>query len=99
MRKTILGAAVFALLALAPFALKPAQAMTLPAPSGLASALGEVSIAEDVACRRVWRCGRYGCGWRRVCWGPPRGFYRPYGYRSHRYGYGHRRWHRGWHRW
>jgi hypothetical protein len=19
-------------------------------------------------CRRVWRCGPWGCGWRRVCW-------------------------------
>lgn len=58
-------------------------------------------------CRRVWRCGPWGCGWRRVCWGAPiypYGAYvvpRPYvypgpywGYRAYRpwgYGFGYRR--------
>ncbi|HVV61009.1 MAG TPA: hypothetical protein VHD14_04550 [Pseudolabrys sp.] len=69
-----------------------AEAMTLPAPSGLAAAVTESSMAEEVAyyCRRVWRCGYWGCGWRRVCsWAPGpyyyRGYYRPYPYYGYRY--------------
>jgi hypothetical protein len=48
----------------------PASAMTLPAPTGLQATLDGTNFTQDVAyvCRHVWRCGPYGCGWRRVCW-------------------------------
>lgn len=54
-------------------ALIPGQAQAIPlaaAPGSLATV--DTSGAEKVqyGCRRVWRCGRWGCGWRRVCRGP-----------------------------
>jgi len=64
-----------------------AEAMTVTSPAGLAAAIEQTSLAQDVAygCRPVWRCGYYGCGWRRACfwrpgpyWGPGYGYYRPY---------------------
>jgi hypothetical protein len=82
-----------------------AEAMPI-APAPLASDAGLVTQVQ-YGCPRVWRCGPYGCGWRRVCYGGPvypyYGYrpYRPYyGYRSYwRYGYrpfgprwGYRRW-------
>ena len=73
-------------------ALAPAQAMAISTPAGIAAAVDTTSLAQDVAyvCNRVWRCGPYGCGWRRACFwtGGPR--YRGY------YGYGPRR---HWRRW
>jgi hypothetical protein len=59
-----------------------AQAMPL---APLSTAADNASPVEQVqyGCRRVWRCGPYGCGWRRVCWGPRvhyRPYYRPYVY-------------------
>ncbi|MGB7259619.1 MAG: hypothetical protein WBD48_16200 [Pseudolabrys sp.] len=75
-----------------------AEAMTLPAPAGLSDAVTQSSMAETIAygCRRVWRCGAWGCGWRRVCaWVPGPyyygGYYRPY--YGYRYGWGWRRRH------
>ena len=69
-----------------------AEAMTLAAPVGMHEAVGDVDLAQDAAyvCRRVWRCGYYGCGWRRACWWTGRGYY----YGRHRYyRHGHyRRW-------
>jgi hypothetical protein len=66
-------------------AVAPSGADAMPvASSALASALREEPLAEKVAyyCRPVWRCGYYGCGWRRACaWAPgpyAYGFYRPY---------------------
>jgi hypothetical protein len=75
--------------------------------------LAPLSTAADTArhidhvqygCRRVWRCGPYGCGWRRVCYQRPMvryyapvyrpyRVYRPYGFYQPYgyYGYG-RRW-------
>ena len=90
MRRTILAAAAtVAVLAGAALAPQSAEAMTLPAPAGIAAAAQGNNLAQDVAyvCRRVWRCGPYGCGWRRSCyWTAPR-YYRPY-YRRHHW----RRW-------
>ena len=67
------------------------------------------SAIEQVAyiCRPVWRCGPWGCGWRRACfwrpgpygfYGPYRPFYRPYAF-ARPWGpyWGYRRW--GWRRW
>ncbi len=78
--------AVFGALLLVPL---PAPAATVAAPAELAATLNTVNPLQDVAyvCRRVWRCGRYGCGWRRVCrWTHRRPYWR------HRYW---RRYHRG----
>lgn len=84
MRRTVLSAAAaFAILAGAALVPQSAEAMTLPAPAGIAAAAQENTLAQDVAyvCRRVWRCGPYGCGWRRVCFETGPSFYR--GYRTY----------------
>lgn len=94
MRRTILAAAA-TLAVLVGGALTPqsAEAMTLPAPAGIAAAAQENTLAQDVAyvCRRVWRCGPYGCGWRRSCYYTrPYRYSRPYPYYRRHYHY--RRW-------
>jgi hypothetical protein len=76
-----------------------ADAMTMSTPAGIAAAVDSTSLAQDVAyyCRRVWRCGPYGCGWRRICgWTGPRYYGRYYYGRPYRYGYRHRYWRRHW---
>lgn len=89
-RAVLSAAATFAILAGAAMLPQNAEAMTLPAPAGIAAAVEGNNLAQDVAyvCRRVWRCGPYGCGWRRACyWTGPRFYGRPY-------------WrHRHWRRW
>jgi hypothetical protein len=100
MRRGALVTALSALFAVALLAAKPTQAMPISAPAGLAEAADELKVTENVTCSAVWRCGYYGCGWRRVCWAPyygGYGYYRPYyGYRYYRpyYGYGYRPWYR-----
>lgn len=92
MRRTFLAlSASLAVLAAGSLLPTSADAMTLAAPAGVQAAINENSLAQDVAyvCRRVWRCGYYGCGWRRACYytpgyygggygyyGPPRRYYR-----------------------
>jgi hypothetical protein len=92
MRRTVLAAAATAAV-LAGAALMPqtAEAMPLPAAAGIAAAVQENTLAQDVAyvCRRVWRCGPYGCGWRRSCYWTGRRYWRPHRYYRHRY---YRRW-------
>jgi hypothetical protein len=68
------------------------------APAPLASEAGLVTQVQ-YGCPPVWRCGPWGCGWRRACWGGPGPYYgygyRPYlgyGYRPWGFGWGHRRW-------
>ena len=53
-----------------------ADAKTVAMPAGIAKAID--SLAQDVAyvCRRVWRCGPWGCGWRRACWWTGPRYYR-----------------------
>lgn len=88
---TMAAAAAFAACALAS---PRAEAMPLAAPSGLSAAIQSENLTQDVAyiCRRVWRCGYWGCGWRRACsWGP--GGYYGYGYYG---GYRPWRYHRPW---
>jgi hypothetical protein len=63
------------------------QAMTLPAPAGIADQAQDTGLVTNVrtVCRGYWRHGRY---YRRCWWvGPPRGYYyRPYRhYRHHRH--------------
>jgi hypothetical protein len=66
-----------------------AEAMPI-APSRLATETGLVTQVQ-YACPPVWRCGPYGCGWRRVCYGGP--FYPYYGYGNRPYWrYGYRPW-------
>ena len=99
MRRTMLSAAAaLALLTAGAFLPDRAEAMTIAAPVGMQAAIGG-SLAQDAAyiCRRVWRCGYYGCGWRRACyWGPGPyygygyGYHGPYRYSRHRY------WRRHW---
>jgi hypothetical protein len=87
------AAAVLAVLAAVAIMADRAEAM--PAPADLQAAIGG-SLAQDAAyiCRRAWRCGYYGCGWRRACyWGP--GPYYGYGYGPRHY-WGHRHWRRHW---
>lgn len=89
MRRIVLAtAATLALLAAGSLAPGRAEAMTISTPAGIAAAVDATGLAQDVAyvCRRVWRCGPYGCGWRRACWwtGGPR-YYGPGPYWRHRY--------------
>lgn len=80
------------------------RANSMPVAPGAPLALNHsTSLVDQVqyGCRLVWRCGPWGCGWRRVCWRPPYAYYgygpyyrpyafaRPWGYR--RYGWGYRR--------
>jgi len=88
-RAALVFTATLAVLAAGSLSPSRANAMTLSTPSAVQAAVDDTSLAQDVAyiCRRVWRCGYWGCGWRRACyWTGPR------------WGYGWRRWHR-WHRW
>jgi hypothetical protein len=102
MRRIVLATATLAILAAGSITSNRAEAMTVTTPSGIQNALNENNLLQDVqvACRRVWRCGPYGCGWRRACWraAPYYGGYGGYGvyggYRPYYGGYGYRRW--GW---
>lgn len=86
MRKTVLATmAALAILACSSFVPERADAMTAPVPAGIRAVIDGSTLAQDIAyvCRRVWRCGPYGCGWRRACWwtGPyHRRYYRRYWY-------------------
>jgi hypothetical protein len=90
---TCLAAA--AVLAVAALASPSAEAMTVMVPSGLNAAIRDANPVQEAAynCRPVWRCGAWGCGWRRACWWGP-GPYGYYPYRPYRHGWhgGHRRW-------
>ncbi|HEY6023811.1 MAG TPA: hypothetical protein VIV34_06495 [Pseudolabrys sp.] len=86
MRRIFVASVVLAVISLAGvLATTTARSMTAPVAAGLAPAIDQANPVEDVAyvCRRVRRCGPYGCGWRRECWetgpgyGP--GYYRGYG--------------------
>lgn len=86
--KTVLAAG--AVMAAAAF-VSPANAMTLPAPAGFAAAIEHASPVQDAAyyCRPAWRCGYWGCGWRRACWSGGYGYYRPHRW-GDRWAWGHR---------
>jgi hypothetical protein len=93
-RRTILAIAA-ALALITGLSLAPQEAEAMPVTAGVATAVGGHSLVQDAAyvCRPIWRCGRYGCGWRRVCyWTPGRYWGRPY-WRG-RYWRGGRHWRR-----
>jgi hypothetical protein len=82
MRRTVLAtAATLAILTVGSLVPNRAEAMTVTTPIGIQAAIDGTNLVQDVACRRVWRCGPYGCGWRRVCWraAPYYGGYGGYG--------------------
>ena len=83
MRTFFVMAAAVAFTAIAPLA--PAHAMTIGDPAGLRAAIDATSVVETVPCRLVRRCGPWGCGWRRVCWGWPAYSYYPPMYYSPRW--------------
>lgn len=89
MRRLVLAvAATLALLAMGSLAPNRAEAMPVSTPAGIAAAVDAAGLAQDVAyvCRRAWRCGPYGCGWRRYCYNTyPRYYRRPPPYRYHGY--------------
>jgi len=63
----------------------PANAMTLPAPAGLAAAGEAANPVEQVrtVCRRYWN----GYRWRQRCFQTAPRFYGGYGYRPYRHSY------------
>lgn len=78
MRRFVFVAAAASLLcAAAVVAPQRAQAMALGDPTGLRAAIEATGVVESVRCRLVRRCGSFGCGWRRVCWGGPPIYYAP----------------------
>jgi hypothetical protein len=83
MRRIILTTAATLAILAAGSITNRADAMTVAMPAGIAKAIDGSSLAQDVAyvCRRVWRCGPWGCGWRRHCWWTGPRYYRGYGYR------------------
>ena len=78
----VVAATAVALPATALLAPQQAHAMALGDPAGMRAAIDAASVVESVPCRRVRRCGPFGCSWRRVCWGGPPVYYapRPYYY-------------------
>ena len=64
------------------------RAAALPLPGASAIEVAEkADLRQEAAyvCRRAWRCGPYGCGWRRSCyWTPgPLAYAYPYAYRPY----------------
>lgn len=97
MRKTLVAAAVAAIVSVGTLFTTGANAITLTAPAGIRPAIEGSSVVEQT--RYVcWNSRRPNGTWRRVCgWRPnyryvaPRAYYRPY-YRPYGYyGYGYRR--------
>jgi hypothetical protein len=105
MRKTLTMSIAVAGLLAAGALFSTAQAAPGAPSSGVADAVRQNSLTQDVAyvCRRVWRNGF----WQRRCFytggpvyygpGPGYGFYGPYPYYGYGYGYGPRRGY--WRRW
>jgi hypothetical protein len=99
MRKILLAFAATAMLAVGSLVTPPVQAMTLPAPAGMADAIDTVSLTDQVHCRRYVHRHRWGYSrgcrvvvrrhyWRpRVYWR-----HRPVHYRRHFVRRHYRRW-------
>jgi len=67
----VIAAAAAAIMAASSLAPRPAAAMALGDAAGVRAAIDATSVVESVPCRLVRRCGYWGCGLRRVCWGAP----------------------------
>jgi len=71
MRRIVLAtSAMLAILVLRSF-VPNAEAMTVASPASILHAPTDANLVENVACRRLYRCGPYGCNWRAVCWPDP----------------------------
>jgi uncharacterized membrane protein len=92
MRKLVLSMTALAAILAAGLVTVP-RAEALPVAPGVVAPVAGEGLLQDAAyyCRPIWRCGRYGCGWRRVC-----AWTRPY---VHRHYWGPRWRYRHWHRW
>ncbi|HET7911589.1 MAG TPA: hypothetical protein VFL49_06140 [Pseudolabrys sp.] len=91
MRRMIVSCVAIAITSLAGiFVAATAEAMTTSVPLAMAGILesGNSIQKAEYVCRRVRRCGPYGCGWRRQCWEAGPGYYGGgYGYYAPRRGY------------
>jgi len=71
MRRIVLvTCATLAILVLRAF-VPNAEARTFVSPGSSLHASGDANLVQDVACRRLYRCGPYECNWRAVCWPDP----------------------------
>lgn len=70
-RNVIAAAATFAIVTVGLPVPNHAEAVTVAMPAGIQAALKATNLVQDIGCRRMWRCGPYGCGWRPVCWDGP----------------------------
>jgi len=71
MRRIVLAtSATLAILVLRSF-VPTAEAMTLASPGSILHASADGNLVQEVACRKLYRCGPYGCDWRAVCWNDP----------------------------
>jgi len=70
--------------------LTPQRAEAMPVAAPLAAAV-DADLLQQAAydCRPIWSCGRYGCGWRQVCYWTPYPRYGGPGWR-------HRHWRHHW---
>jgi hypothetical protein len=64
-----------------------AGALPLQGAAAIGFAAQNADLRQDATyvCRRAWRCGSQGCGWRRSCYWTPGPFAQayPYAYRSY----------------
>lgn len=66
-----------AVLAVAPVGSRPAEAMPISTPQAIGAGQVQSNLEQAAyVCRRVWRCGSWGCGWRRTCYWKPRPYRR-----------------------
>jgi hypothetical protein len=71
MRRIVLAtSATLAILILGSF-VPSAEAMTFASPGSILQASADGNLVQEVACRKLYRCGPYGCDWRAVCWNDP----------------------------
>ncbi len=78
MRRLIFALAALAASAVAGTALSGrAEAAVAGAPGALSNAAQTLNVVDEAAyvCRRVRRCNRNGCHWRRHCWYKPHRHY------------------------
>jgi hypothetical protein len=67
-RKVLLTLAAAPLL-LSAAVFTPVRAEAMPLSADVTMQAGSSNLLQQIDCRRIWRCGYWGCGWRDVCWG------------------------------